>query len=99
MVWQTGQTLWLAAVVAGPVCSGGTVGHPLPQGLGVGLVGAQPVGGAVDGHGRNAKLIFGVTLHADAQAAGVYSRPEMRRRGLRRPPVTADLSSNEHRNV
>jgi len=48
VVWQTGQTIWLAAVVARPVCSGGTVGHPLPQGLGVGLVGAQPVGGAVD---------------------------------------------------
>lgn len=44
-VWQTGQTLEPAAVV---VRSGGTVGHPLPQGLGVAVVGAQPVGRPVD---------------------------------------------------
>jgi hypothetical protein len=39
-VWQTGQTLELAGVVVGVAGSGGMVGHPLPQGFGVVLVGA-----------------------------------------------------------
>jgi hypothetical protein len=60
---------------------------------------AQPVAVAFEGYGRNAKLIFGITLHANARSAGIYSRPEVRRRALRRPPVANDVSSNEDRNV
>jgi len=59
----------------------------------------QAIAGPVDGHQGNAKLIFGITLHADARSAGIYSRPEVRRRALRRPPVAHDVSSNEDRNV
>jgi hypothetical protein len=50
-------------------------------------------------HGRNAKLILGVTLRLDARSAGIYSRPEVRRRGRRRRPVEAEVSSNEYRDV
>jgi hypothetical protein len=50
-------------------------------------------------HHRNAKLIFGAVLRFDGRSAGLYSRPEMRVRALRRPAVTADLSSNDYRTV
>ena len=39
-------------------------------------------------HGRNAKLVFSTSLRLNATSAGIYSRPEQRRRGLRRPPVS-----------
>jgi hypothetical protein len=39
VAWQTGQIFESAAVGCRLVWSGSTVGHPLPQGLGVGLVG------------------------------------------------------------
>jgi len=79
-----------ATAVAGPVGDG-----KMPLGCSARL----PVPSLLHVHGRNAKLIFGITLHADARSAGIYSRPEARRRALRRPPVVNDVSSNEDRNV
>ena len=57
------------------------------------------VGLAVHVHGRNAKLIFDVVLRVDARSAGIYSRVEVRRRGLRRPAVDGYVSSNDDRSV
>jgi hypothetical protein len=57
--------------------------HRLAQRLGAGLVGAHPVGGAVDGHGRNAKLQLSVLLAPEEPVEGLYLHPQHRRRPRR----------------
>ena len=77
-----------------PGVSGCQWPHPFASGC---LGEADRVAGG--GHGRNAKLILEVTLRVDASSAGIYSRVEVRRRALRRPPVSPDVSSNNDRSV
>jgi hypothetical protein len=48
---------------------------------------------------RNAKLVVVAVVLADASDAGIYSRPDVRLKGKRRPPVRSDMSSNDHRTV
>ena len=59
----------------------------------------KPVGVAIDGHARNAKLVFEVTLRSEALSSGIYSRPELRLRRRHLPPVASEVSSNDDRNV
>jgi hypothetical protein len=59
----------------------------------------EAVAVAFEEHHRNAKLVLGAVLRLDGRSAGIYTRPEMRVRAMRRPAVTARLSSNDDRTV
>ena len=64
--------------------------YSVPEGVGVGLVGAHAVGIAVDHYLRNAKLQLTAVLVPEGEVPGLYLHPDHRRR-LRRAPVRSTL--------
>ena len=95
-LWHVGQAD-IVASVAGVVSA--TPSSLATQLVGPGPVRPHAVALAVDVQQRNAKLIFEVTLRLDAGSAGIYSRQEVRRRALRRPPVDPNVSTDDDRTV
>jgi hypothetical protein len=49
---------------------------------------AQPVAGAFDGYGRNAKLVFGAVLKVEAHSISLYRHPKHRRSPRRSEKVS-----------
>jgi hypothetical protein len=70
-------------------------GHHSFAGEGVG----EADGFAVSDQERNAKLVVVTVLRVDATSAGIYSRPDVRLKGKRRPPIRSKVSSPDGRTV